>query len=113
MTNRIRDEYTRINAILEPLIEQHGFAFEYHNIYGYLPHITQTLNDYVSISIRDELKFEGRAGKHTIAAHASVCHMNPNSDTDELRRAAREIERGADLADAINNLGLGFTERYE
>ena len=47
MTNKIHGEYTRINAILEPLIEQHGFAFEYHNLYGYLPHITQNVDKLV------------------------------------------------------------------
>lgn len=101
-----------IKIALEQTISVHGFPFEYTRWSGWLPNIPQYDNDYIGVTINDNIdydcKYDDRESR--ITAQARVCRMNSNSDSAELLKAADQIHRGAKLMDAINNLKLIYTE---
>lgn len=113
MTNTEKKQ-AEIAKMLETKITEYGFTFEYTRFSGWLPSVIRHCDDYISITIYDDGKYlpDSNDYSHTIKARASVCHMNPNSDTNELFRAAEQIKRGAKLVNAINGLQAGFTETY-
>lgn len=98
-------------SAIEDLIWRHHFkATRYENV-GWLPQVERGCDSYMNIMIQERSQFDrgNNTLTYTIRAHGSVCQMNPNSDTVELRHAAEEIRRGAELIDAINALGLTYT----
>lgn len=98
-------------SAIEDLIWKHHFkAIRCENV-GWLPEVERGCDSYMNIMIQEQPQFdrENNTLTYTIRAHGSVCQMNPSSDTVELRHAAEEIRRGAELIDAINVMALTYT----
>ena len=98
-----------IITALESIIGQYGFTTVYYRN-DWLPTVKQELNDYCGITIHEEVGYDelDRRIYTDITAQARVCCMNPNATTDELRSAADQILRGAELADKINAMHLRY-----
>ena len=107
MNQEKRTAISQINTTLERLIIRFGFTPTRDGLYV---NVEQGRNDYGCVQINERLIYDDRKGTHLITAKASVCQMNPNASTDELRWAADQIHRAAGLADAIDALELHYME---
>ena len=109
MTQEHQQAIFEINRTLNHLISAFRFVPEKgeRDIYEGVMH---RRDDYASITIWEDTRFGDGELTHLIRARGSVCQMNPNADTNELRWAASQIQRAAGLVDAINALELHYTE---
>lgn len=109
-------EMTREKAILE--------IYRTSNKYGLttceqwrsdIPGIQHEKDGYINITI-NEIDVPGsydadhQTIKKRLVVSGNVCHMNPNSDVDELLRAANEIQQGALFILAMQRLDIIWTQ---
>jgi len=104
-----------IASAIEDLIWRHHFKATCFDDFGWLPQVERGCDSYMNIMIQERTNFDRESNTltYTIRAHGSVCQMNPNSDTTELRHAAAEIKRAAELIDAINARELSYTMLFD
>ena len=104
-----------IAQAIEETIWEHHFRSVYEERAGWLPQVERGCDSYIQIVINATPEYdpEEQAHIYTIKARGSICQMNPNSEPLELHRAAEEIERGAKLVEAINEMGLTYTMVYK
>ncbi|MDL2205394.1 hypothetical protein LJC33_00600 [Eubacteriales bacterium OttesenSCG-928-N13] len=112
MTQDRQQAIFEINHTLNRLISAFGFV-PWKDERARYEGVVQGRDDYVSFTIWEDTRFNDGELTQLIRAKASVCMMNPNANTNELRWAAEQIQRAAGLADAINALELHYTERVE
>lgn len=93
----------QIIAKIENCLTRHGFKFTYYM--DWLPMVEQNMNDYAGITFTTSLEFDqdSKTLYEVVHCQSRVCHMNGNATVEELRNAADQIVRAAQVMEYVNS----------
>ena len=106
---------SEVMEIIEKTILGYGFEVELENT-GF-PNVKRKNDSYISITIRKQedpetFDFEKRTSIANIVIDISVCQMGGAPDINELKKAADEIKKGAELVEELRKMELSYLEQH-
>ena len=103
-----------IAEIINSKAAEYGFEMRETSI-GWMSE--QNQSSYIRIEITQETDYEKTSWEdrkvwQDIKAQGCICQMGGQSTTEELLKAAAQIERGAKFAEEIQSMGLSYIETF-